>query len=172
MRAYLLLTGLAISSCGSDRLDTTFTTPPEHLRPQIDKDLQPILDQFLVDASDYSLGVGHLAEMQKLVFTNPEVSARWESDSHGTLGLCQYYGESATAKSDSKVWWNVYIKDMPSSCVRDLVVYHELAHCIYRVDHSSSTESVMYPYLNTSEETCQFTWNDKIATLFKTISKR
>jgi hypothetical protein len=162
------LVGLCALSCGHSTDEVNPWRKPVDLPAyRVDPELKPVLDQYMADAAHFGLGRGYIHDMRKLIFADfPENGPEHDNK----VGVCTYYTE--TEVKHPRHWWNVTIKTGLTGCYRDFVVYHELTHCVYQIAHSDDPESVMYPYMSVSAESCADLWQEKMNNLFVSIKRR
>ena len=98
--------------------------------PKFDPQLQPLITSFIADAKAFGLRPGNLI---------------WGA-SFGDLEHKNWAGQCETWSLDDGFFYmitiNPLIKNDP--LVLKLVMYHELGHCIYLLNHSPNPKDIMY----------------------------
>ena len=155
---------LVVGACGNRTADdvglrfTPVTTQrPDHL---VEPALQPLVDSYLVDLT--ASGLIPRYDTQRVEFGDTDPNS---------LGFCQLLGvvDSRGNITDS---WRVIVIDKtlnPTSAVTRAVVYHELTHCSFGINHSKTPGTAMYPILSTDEKFWKATWSTRLRELMEDI---
>lgn len=142
-RFYTILTvAILLTSCGQNKnLSTGLPTSNTPSVAPIDADIKPYTDAFVSYYKEYKgadISISFPISFQSLGYTNQE---------GGTNGVCRTKGGVAVSVSLDPVFWSV-----ASDYEKEVLVFHELGHCILFRDHTTQLDadgdpvSIMFPY--------------------------
>lgn len=145
MRLFLLL---LLVGCGSEEI-------PYNIEP----DLHDILIDFSKDAQSYGFGGGMLGRI-----TIIERNDRALEDIDPTLaGVCEVYED--VSGSNRRMYLKITIRSEFYGERLKKLMYHELTHCAYSVDHWGESFDIQYP----SVERSDVEWPDLVDRHFTTL---
>lgn len=146
----------AVIACG------TFEQPPVHTEQDIDSRLQPYVDQFLEDCearrSDCRTKFGKITSIK--VHKSFPLSDDITED---TIGLCQL------TKRRNWIMIKEEVFDRFDEHVRALM-YHELAHCMYELDHVPQKNKLMSVNMPDSA-TVVYKWRKLVDEMFDQVEQ-
>lgn len=106
----------------------------------IDPVLQPFYDSFIESAHSYGLQLDH---EQGVVVKFQVIIDKDSGDNTVTIGQCSGVGYgNSTVLIDPDNW-----KDAKAD-EQDILIKHELGHCILGLEHTKDPHTIMYPIIN------------------------
>jgi predicted metal-dependent hydrolase len=146
----------AVIACG------TFEQPPVHTEQDIDKRLQPYVDHFLVDCE--ARRADCYTKFGKITSIKVHKSFPLSDDiTEDTIGLCQL------TKRRNWIMIKESVFDMFEEHIRALV-YHELAHCMYELDHVPQKNKLMSANMPDSA-TVVYKWRKLVDEMFDQVEQ-
>lgn len=160
------ITTLLISACvacgtsdAQKPLEPKLIGPP----PAVDKELRPYVDMFIRDCEarrkDCQERLSKILEIR--VVNMPNFSKK---DDEIVIGLC-YDGFLI-----KRIEINKQIMSYHGRYLQTLV-YHELGHCMYDLEHEQRTDMIMSPAMPEITILMQY-WNDMLAEFFSAIEEQ
>lgn len=140
MRA-LIVVAFVLMGCGTEPLND-LPRPRGYVHP----DFQQYFDEFMLLMNDAGKGDGDVRSLNIFRWTDslPE-------EPTAVVGQCQELEYSDTFHK--RDMWNIEILKRPYGArqLRELV-FHELGHCVYKMDHREDKLAIMNPMLSSEKE--------------------
>jgi hypothetical protein len=164
MRSLLLTAFIgACVACGTN--DSQVPAPTADLieRPAIDSEVKGYVDMFMADCearrTDCKENLAKILEIR--VVTIPDLNPK---DDEVTVGLC-YDGFFFKRIHINKIALAYHGRYMQT------LIYHELGHCMYNLDHEEKLDMIMSPVMPSIVTLVQ-NWNLLLADLFVAIEEK
>lgn len=163
----LLVLVFVTTGCGSeadDIVEDVFFKDFEADRPSyyIDPELQPYLDEYVKDMEDR----GVIVNLDRLYRLELVDSFKDLEDGKKQLGVCWhrhdhegYYGTVEVLRGYEDV-------------VTKAITYHELGHCLHKLEHSDEPKSLMYSTLTTNPKFYEENWSELVEGLVKYLKEQ
>jgi len=136
--------------------NTAFPNP--RIKHEIDEGLRNYFDAFMKDADLYGVNTDLVSKLRYMKFGETEAARNDRS-----VGICSSYGDE-----EDLMYTTILISDSLKTSPIQLraVVYHELGHCVLRMEHSpQSPPTIMSPMMS-SEIFYKRNWDRLVRNLF------
>lgn len=156
MRVLLLVAFMLLTACGVNR--------------HVDPELQPLLDEYLAKAPN----PGRIISLRSLKMVDEEVMKE-----DGIAGRCD---EAKTGVGNSVTGWLITGKVFDiwvsrknyGSAIWRSTVFHELGHCLHKLEHVEDRDAIMFPIQDNSDREAWWAehLDSQLAKLFEQIGKQ
>lgn len=141
----------------------TFEQPPVHTEQDIDSRLQPYVDQFLQDCETRRADCR--TKFAKITSIKVHKAFPLSDDiTEDTIGLCQL------SRRRNWIMIKEEVFDRFDEHVRALM-YHELAHCVYELDHVPEKNKLMSTHMP-DILTVVYKWDKLVNEMFAQVEQR
>jgi hypothetical protein len=157
----LILAVLTTYNCSSNREpDVDIRYGGSDSDVVIDEELRPYVGAYLSLMDDANITPDCPLTVPSIGFGDV---TRGEENST-TVGLCTIH-----SLVGFEIWGEVLVRreywDMMSDVVRRWLIYHELTHCYYQMDHVDNPDAIMYYTIHGTDDAMESRWNRELIRL-------
>jgi hypothetical protein len=157
----LLILAVLLTSCGCENTEYYNTRFDKQF---IGEEFQPLYDEYKVAMTEHGYDTNQALRIANIHFVD-----KFEDPT--TLASCSIIGYMSHT-----IRWQITVskEDWKGSgpWTHKAVLFHELTHCVFGLDHSKIPGSIQNAYLSVREESWKNNWTHKVEELFLFIKNK